>query len=266
MELFLLLLPYILIFIFSFLITFITKGLINKFLKEEELYEQYEEEHKEELEKILTREEMKVHKQAIKKLKSRFEFTFSIPIFLVTFFLEATLFYFHGISIEFFMYAFLTLILIISFVTDIKMCIIPNETNLVGGIVGALYVVCMLIIYAINGINKTGFDLLLGGVTALIIFLAIGGISFLILKKEGMGGGDIKLVLVIGFIMGFKNFIQIFVISFLIAAIVSLVLLISRKKNRTDYIPFGPFLCIGTYITMLIPAMVTATYWMKLLM
>jgi leader peptidase (prepilin peptidase)/N-methyltransferase len=54
------------------------------------------------------------------------------------------------------------------------------------------------------------------------------------------------------------------VIAFLVAAIVSIFLLIFKKKTRTDYVPFGPFLCIGTYITMLIPAMTTATFLFKL--
>ena len=105
--------------------------------------------------------------------------------------------------------------------------------------------------------------MLLGGVVAFVVFFLIGALAYLILKKEGMGGGDMKLVLVIGLFMGLKNFVQIFVLSFFIASIVSIFLLITKKKDKQDYIPFGPYLCIATYITMLIPAMTTMTLWYK---
>ena len=121
-------------------------------------------------------------------------------------------------------------------------------------------------IYKLIKYPKMGVDLLLGGVIALLIFLAIGGITYLILKKEGMGGGDIKLVFVIGLFLGLKNFVQVFIVSFFVAAVVSVFLLISRIKNRKDYIPFGPFLCIGTYVTMLFPALKTALYLVKLML
>ena len=62
---------------------------------------------------------------------------------------------------------------------------------------------------------------------------------------------------VIGLFMGWKNIIQIFVLSFFIAAIISIFLLITRIKKRTDYIPFGPFIVIATFITMFVPAMYT---------
>ena len=259
-------LPYIIIIAISFTLSFVIKGLIDKFIKEEEMYEAYEEEHKEELSKKLTKEETKFHKNEINKLKTKFVPTKSMPIFIASALLESVLFYIYGCSVQFFMYSFLTMILIISFVTDLKSYIIPNETNFVGGIIGFIYAIGTTIFYKLSLTYRWEVDLLLGGIAAALIFAMIGGISFLVLKKEGMGGGDIKLVVAIGFIMGLKNFIQIFVVSFLIAALVSLFLLITKKKDRTDYIPFGPFLCIGTYITMLIPAMLTATTWMKLLM
>ena len=76
--------PYLLIIVFSFLITFVLKGLLDKFLEEEDMYQAYLDEHKEEFENKLTKEEKKVHKQAISKLKVRFVPKFSIPIFIFT--------------------------------------------------------------------------------------------------------------------------------------------------------------------------------------
>ncbi len=245
-------------------ISFAIKGLIDKFIKEEDMVEEYEKDHEEELSKKLSKEEKKKHLEEINKLKVPFKAKFSIPILLSLIILELILYYFKGISLEFFAYSFLTCILLISFVTDLKKCIIPNETNYACAVVG----VCYALFRFFEGMEKksmdnSGIDLLLGGVVAFLFFFMIAGITYLIIKKEGLGGGDVKLVAGIGFFMGLKNFIQIFVLAYILAAIICLFLLILRKKDRKDYIPLGPFLCIATYFTMIVPFLTTATWWLK---
>ena len=230
------------------------------------MYEEYEKEHEVELCQKLSKEQKRIHKDAIKKLKVNFKPKFDWLVFILLAICECLLFYFKGVSTDFFVYSFLVCILIISFFTDLKMSIIPNETNYLSAVVGFIYAVSTLIYNKVRlGSYDKGLDLILGGVVAFALFFAISGVSYLILKKEGMGGGDIKLVAGIGFFMGLKNFIQIFVLSFLIAAIVSIFLLILKKKGKSDYIPFGPFLCIGAYITMIVPFMTTAMIWLRLL-
>ncbi|MBR3281645.1 MAG: prepilin peptidase [Clostridia bacterium] len=256
---FYLLIPYIIILIVSIPLSFLFKGLVNKFLKEEELYEKYLEEHKEELEGKLTKEQKKNHKESIKKLKVKFKPAFSIAFIIINTILISLLYYIVGNCISFYMYAFLTFLLEIAFYTDLKACIIPDEINYFGIGIGIIYTIYMLITQ-----TKVGLDLLMGGVCAFLLFVMIGGIAYLILKKEGMGGGDIKLVTAIGFILGLTNFVQVFVLSFLFAAVISIFLLLLRIKKRQDYIPLGPFICLATYITMLIPAMTTATFLFKL--
>ena len=258
MEVLDIIIPYLVILTVSIVLSFLYRGLVNKFIKEEEMYEDYEKEHEEEFTKKLSKEEKKRVKGEIKKLKAPFKPSFDIGFTFINTILLSVLFYFNGLTIYFFTYAVLVFILEISFYTDIKAYIIPDETNYFGLIVGIVFAVYKLITY-----TNEGLDLLMGGIVAFLIFFMIGGITYLILKKEGMGGGDIKLVTVIGFFLGLKNFIQVFVIAFLIAAVVSVILLIFKKKSRTDYVPFGPFLCIGAYITMLIPAMTTATFLFK---
>ena len=135
LETLLLFLPYILIFVFSVFASPFLNGLIDKFVKEEEMLEQYEKEHEEELSQKLSKEQMKIHKENVKKLKTKFVPKFSIWLMCFTFALISILFKFHNLSVTFFAYSFLTLLLIISFHTDFKICIIPDETNLVGAIV-----------------------------------------------------------------------------------------------------------------------------------
>ena len=72
--------------------------------------------------------------------------------------------------------------------------------------------------------------------------------------------GDVKLMGMLGLLFGFENIIQIFVFSFFIGAIVSVFLLITRIKKADDYIPFGPFIVIASFITMFLPATATAQW------
>ena len=70
-------------------------------------------------------------------------------------------------------------------------------------------------------------------------------------KEKGMGAGDIKLGLFIGVFNGFPgNFIAIF-LGFVFGAVISLFLIISRRKTLRDSVPFGPFLIAGSIISLL---------------
>jgi len=83
---------------------------------------------------------------------------------------------------------------------------------------------------------------------------AAGGFFYLLFGVSGgkwMGGGDVKLALVLGLILGLKNTLIGLLIGFNIAAIVSVVLIASKKMSRKDLIPFGPFLILGAIIAML---------------
>jgi prepilin signal peptidase PulO-like enzyme (type II secretory pathway) len=66
-----------------------------------------------------------------------------------------------------------------------------------------------------------------------------------------MGGGDVKLALFVGMITGYPLVIEAIVLTILIGAVVSLVLLITRVRSLTDYVPYGPFLIAGAAITLL---------------
>lgn len=93
------------------------------------------------------------------------------------------------------------------------------------------------------------------------IFLLIGLFALVVYKKVGMGLGDVKLMGMLGLFFGFANTVQIFVLSFFIGAIVSIFLLITKKKKPNDYVPFGPFIVIASFITMVLPAS-TTIHWL----
>ena len=91
-------------------------------------------------------------------------------------------------------------------------------------------------------------DNMLGMVVGAGIFLLITLIGGAIAGKEAMGFGDVKLMGALGLFFGWINMILISVMSFLFAAIVSIGILITRRKKFSEYIPFGPFIVVASMI------------------
>lgn len=181
--------------------------------------------------------------------KKEFKPKFDLKVSLITVLAILTLFYFHGLTLSFFVYSFVTFMLIICMFADIKAQIIPNEVNFVGFLVGLCYAYYNMCIDAMQGLNC-----LAGMLTGGLIFLLIAGFAIVVYKKEGMGGGDVKLMGMLGLFFGFANIIQIFILSFLIGAIISITLLATKIKKWDEYIAFGPFIVAAAYITMFVPA------------
>jgi len=68
-----------------------------------------------------------------------------------------------------------------------------------------------------------------------------------------MGLGDVKFMGALGLYFGIINIITISLMAFLFAAIISIFLLITKIKKKSEYIPFGPFIVIACFISMLLP-------------
>lgn len=71
------------------------------------------------------------------------------------------------------------------------------------------------------------------------------------LTKEGLGMGDVKLIAVMGWLLGLASTLTAVLFALIICTVVSVFLLFGRKKSRNDRIPFGPFLFWG-YVLMFI--------------
>jgi len=135
-------------------------------------------------------------------------------------------------------------VLIVVFFSDIKFGLIPDKILLPGLIVTFVWMLS----------DKQAFlNHLASGVGAFVFFLFI----FTLTKGKGMGFGDVKLSLLIGFLLGFPLTIFSVYIAFLTGAVVSIILILAgKKKLKGSKIPFGPFLAgaailsifIGTWI------------------
>ena len=93
----------------------------------------------------------------------------------------------------------------------------------------------------------------------------IGGgffaLQFAISRGRWIGGGDIRLGMLMGVILGWPYILAALFIAYVLGSLISVILILYRKKAWHDKIPFGTFLALSTLITMLYgPALIT-WYW-----
>lgn len=156
-------------------------------------------------------------------------------------------------------YLILTPMLLSAFVIDYRLQIIPNRLNLTIFEVGLV----IAFLYGLSNVAIT-INMLLGMIAGGGIFLLITLIGGAIYGKEAMGFGDVKLMGALGLYFGLSNIIVITLLSFLIGAILSIILLATKIKKMDEYIPFGPFIVIGTFIRMFIPFEILKTILLEI--
>ena len=145
-------------------------------------------------------------------------------------------------------YLILTPMLICVVVIDYELQIIPNRLNLSMFEVGLIFA----FLYGISNV-AISINMFLGMLVGGGIFLGITFLGSLVYGKEAMGLGDVKLMGALGLLFGLSNILIITILAFLIGAVLSIILLITRIKKTDEYIPFGPFIVIATYISMFVP-------------
>ena len=101
----------------------------------------------------------------------------------------------------------------------------------------------------------------------LIGAICISGFLFLVsmIIPGAFGGGDIKLMVGCGLFLGWQLTVLSFMIAVFVGGLVSVILLILKKRDKKDHIPFGPSLCIGMIASILIGNRLiewyVGTYW-----
>lgn len=160
--------------------------------------------------------------------------------------LYVAILYLFGLNLVTLKYLLLTPLLISVLTIDFKEHIIPDRLILILFEIGMLFSI-------IEGFDSLNIfvDRILGMVIGFGIFGIITLIGGLLAKKKAMGYGDVKLMAALGLIFGEIGILMIIVIAFLIAALVSIVLLVAKKKKFTEYIAFGPYISIASFVVML---------------
>lgn len=127
---------------------------------------------------------------------------------------------------------------------DFRSRLIPNFLTLAAFAGGALLAAVELAVWGASA------------VAGLIAYALGGSLSFCIfyllsrLTHDGLGMGDVKLIAAAAWLIGFEHALFSVLLGLFACAAVALVLLIGKKKEGTDHLPFGPFIFLGYMILL----------------
>jgi len=160
-------------------------------------------------------------------------------------FLYAVIVWRYGIGWNSVVYAVLCSSLIVITFIDLDFQIIPDRITLAGiplGLVAGSFLLNDPFMRAE----------LLGYKVSLIGLFAGGGLFYLVavLSRGGMGGGDIKMMAMVGAMMGWKSVLLTTLLGSLGGSLIGVFLMIFKGRGRKTKIPFGPFLALGTLVTL----------------
>ena len=158
--------------------------------------------------------------------------------------LAAVLIWRYGPSVRFVIYYVLAASLVVVTFIDIDHQVIPNEISLPGIVIGFL---SSFVNPDIGWIDSAAGAVVGGGCLLLVI-----GVYYLLTKREGMGGGDVKLLAMIGAFLGVGGVLTTVLVGSIVGTVVGLSVMIKRGDNAKMSIVFGPFLSLGALTFVLI--------------
>ncbi len=163
---------------------------------------------------------------------------------LLTGLLAVIAIYYFGFTARGLEAALLSLLFVPIFFIDLEHWIIPDSLDLPWIIVG-------LALGFVPGAFVGWKAALLGAVAGGGLFFAIMWLGKILFRKEAMGFGDVKLAAMLGAFLGGWNLLLIMILASFLGSVVGIALIVfSRGKERTTYVPFGPFLVGASLITI----------------
>ena len=172
--------------------------------------------------------------------------------------LFVSMYYLYGFVFMLIPFCLLVFSLLVTTIIDFEFKIIPDEISFMLMIVGFATSFFNLNLGETVGqrVLHSFLGFLVGG-GSLFVIAVIGKLIF---KKDAMGGGDIKVMAGIGTFIGWdKALFAIFVAS-LFGSIVGIILIIYKKIERKQEIPFGPYLAVSSFLTLFLSPQMIINY------
>ncbi|HPM08591.1 MAG TPA: prepilin peptidase [Candidatus Pacearchaeota archaeon] len=157
-------------------------------------------------------------------------------------------------SILFIFSCIISAFLIVTFVYDLKHCLVPVDFVYWGiGLTFIFHLINFYFVFSQANPNNIGiaygfwlyiWPYLLGALVPFLFFLFLHLIS----KGQWMGLGDSKIGFLLGLILGYPNVLISLLLAVFLGAIMGLILIFSKQKGLKSEMPFGPFLIFGFYL------------------
>jgi len=181
--------------------------------------------------------------------KARISFRYPLVEFLNAVFYVGILWRF-GFGWHILAYSFFCSALIVIAFIDLDFQVIPDRITLsgipLGLIAGSFLLPDPFSRFSLLGIKNS----FIGMVTGFGFFYLVAFAGSAIFKKEALGGGDIKMMAMIGAVMGWKAVLLTTFLGSFTGAAFGIFLMVFKGEGRMTRIPFGPFLALGAVITL----------------
>ena len=139
-------------------------------------------------------------------------------------------------------------LLLIATVVDLEHQIIPDEISLGGLGLGLLLSPIFPLLHHQTIWWRSLIDALVGTLVGGGLIYATGVLGSFMFKKEAMGGGDVKLLAMLGAFLGWKKVVLVYLFAPVLALPLGLFL---KFVKRVEVIPFGPFLSLAGWMSFL---------------
>jgi leader peptidase (prepilin peptidase) / N-methyltransferase len=167
----------------------------------------------------------------------------------LTGFMAAALYYHLGLGLAYIVASiFVAALIVISFI-DLDVRIVPDAVSLPGIVAGLFF--SLLAKYFVGDPSEvipTPFSALLGIVAGGGFLLAVAWIYERVTGVDGMGGGDVKLLAMIGAFLGWPSIPFTIFLASLAGSVVGLGVMLATGAGRRLALPFAPFLCLGAIL------------------
>jgi len=158
----------------------------------------------------------------------------------------------YGISVHFFAACLFTSSLIVLAFIDYFHQILPDEITLPG--------IGLAVFYSFFRDDLALKGALFGAVVGAGILLLIFGLYYLLRKKEGLGMGDVTLMLMTGAFLGWKGALLTLILGSFCGAIAGVFILAFKNKSLQHALPFGTFLAPAAFIALLYGQEIISAY------
>ncbi|WP_417670597.1 prepilin peptidase [Pseudoalteromonas tetraodonis] len=161
----------------------------------------------------------------------------------ITAILSLVVAYTFGATEQALLYIVVTWALVALTFIDIDHMLLPDQLT--------LPLLWLALIASVMGYTIAPSDAIIGAACGYLSLWSVFWLFKLITGKEGMGYGDFKLLAVFGALLGWQSLLTIILLSSLVGAVIGIALLSIQGKDKATPIPFGPYLAIAGWITML---------------
>lgn len=151
------------------------------------------------------------------------------------------------------LYIAITWVLVALTFIDIDHMLLPDELT--------LPLLWLALVAAVMGFTVSPSDAIIGAACGYLSLWSVFWLFKLVTGKEGMGYGDFKLLAVFGALLGWQALLPIILLSSVVGAIIGITLLSIQGKNKATPIPFGPYIAIAGWISMLWGTQLSAMYF-----